>query len=535
MGKVTSRHLILAAVILISIIGGLIAVYTTANGPWGYTDPVVYISTARNLDLGHGLVYYEADATFRSITIEPPFYPIMLSAIGLLPVNMVAAARWLNIFAFAACIFIAGWIFYRYTRTPGMGVIASALMCAFPYMVWMFSSAYSEPLFILTFMCAGWGLLAYFHHENTGLLVLGAILAGLVPLTRYAGVAMVLAGGICLLVFIPGRFGKRVWNTILYLAIASLPIAAWLIWIYFATAHSVGGRALGLDLHGLAAQFQAFRGIFMDTIWKWVPFQSNNMLLRYRLRFILMGVGLLVVLVLIGLAFRRLRKSGQEVRDSGLQIFGYFGLSAGLFVAVLIGTYLFTQPTIDVDNRMLLPLYVGSVMAIYAAFAFWGAAWLKGRLRSLYILPLALAALCVIWYYPMTRQQVDFYHAGDGLTAYHWNEAAIIQAVRGLPADQPVISNDWELIQLWTGRPVYGFWNTFPLEPSLQTSSYGSLPADPVQSVFCQQSAALVVFADFPSQFQDKMSTVTNTQIENLFNGLKVYGSYPDGTIYMCK
>jgi hypothetical protein len=42
MGKVTSRHLILAAVILISIIGGLIAVYTTANGPWGYTDPVVF-------------------------------------------------------------------------------------------------------------------------------------------------------------------------------------------------------------------------------------------------------------------------------------------------------------------------------------------------------------------------------------------------------------------------------------------------------------------------------------------------------------
>ena len=83
-----------------SIAGAAIAIYTTANGPWGYTDPVVYISTARSLDRGQGLVYYEADAAFRPITIEPPFYSITLGAIGLLRVNLVAAARWLNIFAF---------------------------------------------------------------------------------------------------------------------------------------------------------------------------------------------------------------------------------------------------------------------------------------------------------------------------------------------------------------------------------------------------------------------------------------------------
>src|SRR5512136_554575 len=102
MTKHTTDYLILAAIILLSLVGGVIAVYTTANGPWGYSDPVVYISTARSLDRGQGLVYYEADATFRLITIQPPFYPIMLSAIGLFKVNLVVAARWLNIFAFIA-------------------------------------------------------------------------------------------------------------------------------------------------------------------------------------------------------------------------------------------------------------------------------------------------------------------------------------------------------------------------------------------------------------------------------------------------
>src|ERR1035437_3097736 len=135
MKKLSAKYLILAAILLVCVAGAAIAIYTTTSGPWGYTDPVVYISTARSLDRGQGLVYYEADAAFRPITIEPPFYPIALSVIGLFKVNLVVAARWLNIMAFIASIFIAGWIFYRYSRVPALGIVASALMCAFPYMV----------------------------------------------------------------------------------------------------------------------------------------------------------------------------------------------------------------------------------------------------------------------------------------------------------------------------------------------------------------------------------------------------------------
>ncbi len=172
--KLSTKYLILSAILLLSVAGAVIAIYTTSNGPWGYSDPVVYISTARSLDRGQGLVYYEADAAFRPITIEPPFYSLVLSAIGLFGVNLVAAARWLNSMAFIASIFIAGWIFYRYSRAPALGIVASALMCAFPYMVWMFGSAYSEPLFVLMFLAGGWGLLAYLHKKKPALFVLSA-------------------------------------------------------------------------------------------------------------------------------------------------------------------------------------------------------------------------------------------------------------------------------------------------------------------------------------------------------------------------
>ncbi len=332
----------------------------------------------------------------------------------------------------------------------------------------------------------------------------------------------------------PGSARARIRKAVLFTCVAGIPILLWLAWIYFSTSHSVGGRSLGLDWHGLLARFQGFRGIFMDTVWKWVPFQSNGALLSYRLRFFLMGGILVGLLGLSFLADRRLHKDQAEAgaHNSGMQIFVFFGLSSLFFTAVLILTYLFTHPTIDVDNRMLLPLYVGSVMTIYAAFAVWQAAWFKGKLHVLQVLPWLLAIVCVAWYIPQTRDEVKFYHAGDGLTAYHWNRSGLLQAVRALPAGQPVISNDWELLQLWTGRPIYGFWNTFPSKPPIQATAYGTVSDDRVQSVFCQQGAALVIVSDFSSQFRTQVGGTANA--DSLFTGLPVYGTYPDGTIYLC-
>lgn len=535
MKKNSTTYMVLAIILLISLIGGVIAIYTTANGPWGHSDPVLYISTARSLDRGLGLGYYEGNAKFEPITLEPPFYSIVLSAIGLSGVNLVAGARWLNVLAFVISIFISGWIFFRFSHVPFLGIVASVLMCVFPYMVEWFSSAYSEPLFILLFLSGGLCLLYYLQKENLPILLLSALLVGLLPGTRYAGIAMVFAGVLSVFLFVSGKFLARIKKAALFLLVSGLPILAWIIWIYFSTPHSVGGRSLGVDWSGLAAQFQAFRGIFMDTVWKWVPFQSSGHLLSYKLRFALMGAGFVIILVLSYFAQRQVRKDHlREAHNSGIHIFGFFGLSSLTFLAVLIATYLFTRPTIDVDNRMLLPLYVGIVMSLLGGFSLWNFAWFKGWLRVVQIVPWLVVVICVIWYFPQTRDKVEYYHPGQDLTAYHWNRSDIIQAVRDLPPDKPVISNDWELLLLWTGRPIYGFWNTFPSKPSIQTTSYGTNLQDSTQSVFCEQGAALVIFNDFPPQFRSNIGDLYFDQYPILFKSLSVYGKYLDGTIYFC-
>jgi 4-amino-4-deoxy-L-arabinose transferase-like glycosyltransferase len=535
MKKIPSTTLFLIVIVMISLFGGVLAVLNTMDGPWGYSDPVVYISTARSLAGGQGFGYYEADAEFTYLTIQPPFYSMVLSVLALFKLNLVAGARWVNIAAFIASIFIAGWIFFRYSRVPALGIIASALMCAFPHMLVMFISAYTEPLFILLFFSGGLCLLGYLKKNRPLLLLLSALLIGLTPVTRYVGIALVIAGGLSVWLFSSGKAWSRIKQALLFFLVSGLPILIWFIWVYFSDAHTIGGRSLEVDWGGLAAQFKNFRGIFMDTVWKWFPFQSPDTLLRYRTRFVLSGIGLILIFGLSLYAERRLRKDGNDdLRRSDLPIFAFFGLSCGLLLMVIIATYLLTFPTIDIDNRTLLPLYVSGVMGLFGAMALWQAAWFKGRLLILQVLPWLLAGMSIIWYIPQMKERMEFYLTGTGLTAYKWDHSRTIEVVRSLPDDQPVISNDWELLLLWTGRPIHGFWNTFPTEPPQQTTAYGTDPRDGIQTLFCEQGAALVIFNDFRSQYKNHIDTESMVQIPNLFEGLSVLGTYSDGTIYLC-
>jgi len=183
---------------------------------------------------------------------------------------------------------------------------------------------------------------------------------------------------------------------------------------------------------------------------------------------------------------------------------------------------------------MLLPLFVGVIMGLLGAFALWQTAWFRENRHLLQAIPWLVGILYVYWYIPQAREKIELYHPGEGLTAYHWNRSELIQAVRTLPADISVISNDWELLLLWTQRPIYGFWVTFPSDLPLQRTAYGTNPGDHVQSVFCDQGAALVIFNDFSSQIKDKMGETVQDKMPNLFAGLSIYGAYPDGTIYFC-
>ena len=85
---------------------------------------------------------------------------------------------------------------------------------------------------------------------------------------------------------------------------------------------------------------------------------------------------------------------------------------------------------------------------------------------------------------------------------------------------------------MWADRPAYDLMENLNPDFMKQNSSYGSDDTDAAQRVF-RQGAVLVVFNDFPDQFESIYKRRGRERLATIFDGLTIIGQYPDGTIYM--
>ena len=109
------RLLVLYAVLisLLCLFGAWMIFYGTALSPWGGSDSVEYLVSARNMLRGIGIGYYSPNGIFYWISLHPPFYSIMLGAASLPGLDLIDATRWLNIVLFALIIGLSGLLFLR--------------------------------------------------------------------------------------------------------------------------------------------------------------------------------------------------------------------------------------------------------------------------------------------------------------------------------------------------------------------------------------------------------------------------------------
>jgi 4-amino-4-deoxy-L-arabinose transferase-like glycosyltransferase len=105
--------------------------------------------------------------------------------------------------------------------------------------------AMSEPVFLLTGF-AGLALLAaYLARPRAITLAMAALLIGLAFLSRYLGVAFILAGALVLLLMPVSDeepFLHRLRRSLVFGAIAALPMVIWLALDYFSSG-TIGGRS----------------------------------------------------------------------------------------------------------------------------------------------------------------------------------------------------------------------------------------------------------------------------------------------------
>jgi len=205
-----------AAVVLLS---------TSRFGPGVTVDGVNYISTAKNLALGRGYFTF-----FEEPFISwAPFLPTLMAAgtfIGLEPAVLV---RYLNAAVLGLIAFTCGWIVLKESRSIIFSFLASSLIVVAHPLIAVSKMVYTEPLFILLSL---WFLLKAekLLEEPTLKQILG--LGGLVSLawmTRYVGATLVMTALVLLVLNRRLSIFERMRAFIVFLSVAALPVALWLV------------------------------------------------------------------------------------------------------------------------------------------------------------------------------------------------------------------------------------------------------------------------------------------------------------------
>jgi hypothetical protein len=184
---------------LIAAIIGYFAVhmFTKYSGVGISPDSIMYASTATNIQ-AHG-----SFLTFNGtpLTFFPVFYPFFLAVIQFISgVDPFAAGSVINSCLFASVIFVTGWMLSRFIAHSNIYklLILSAIILS-PALIEIYSFLWSETLFILEVMLF---ILAYHHYmrlHSTFSLLMVVIVTALACITRYAGITLIGAGGLMLL------------------------------------------------------------------------------------------------------------------------------------------------------------------------------------------------------------------------------------------------------------------------------------------------------------------------------------------------
>jgi hypothetical protein len=442
--RISNQTSSLMAVCILSLVGIAVASYSSANGSWGSQDSVEYIVTARNLIQGDGFGYPLTSSTFYLNTFKAPLYSVVLSGIGLFRVDLVDAARFLNILLFAFTTIMIGLTFINFSSNPGLSIPAVLLFAIFPITVKFYSSSLSEPLFLCLLVINVYCLLNYLKSLSMGWLVSSAVLASLLPMARYMGIVFIPVGAASVLMFLSGSWKERIKKTFIYSVIASLPFLIWEAWLYFAIDHSFAGRMLQLDWSIMVERLRIYSWSVSRIIVAWIPFGTSalDMQLRYQLILLLL-LSLLIITITI-LAVRNKNKTTPPINQNHeLQISVIYGLWSFTYLAIYLIDWLVNKNIEQVSNRLMLPVYPGFELGLIGSLACWQSAWLRASKGWIKVLPWGFALLGMFWYVPQTINEIILpLHNGQGATANYWRTSETMAAVRALPGDLQIASND---------------------------------------------------------------------------------------------
>jgi hypothetical protein len=201
------------------------------------------------------------------------------------------------------------------------------------------------------------------------------------------------------------------------------------------------------------------------------------------------------------------------------------------YLFVLAFSYIFRSPTLDLIARTLLPAQIAVLLGLFSISLFFIQSW--HSIKWLLIIPILLIVSISISYIQNSIDLVSSYHqSGYGYTSSRWQNSEMIKAIKNIPDNFPLISNDSSLVLFYTGRPAYDISELMNHEPQNLTTRFGDDQTDPAQNEFRENGAALILFKSSYWQFHEIYGDDTDQRLDHLTKDLRVSDQYADGEIY---
>ena len=455
-----------------ALAGGLVLLRTNNYGAAIAGDSLLYLSVAENLLDGNSFVKWH---TKRIYLDGAPLFPLAVAGVGLLGVEVLEAARYLNAAAFGLTVFVtAMWL--RCRVAPHFLVLWSACACALSVSLsTSAASVMTETLFLLFATLSLFSLDRFLDTRQKWLLLTASLCAGLAWATRYIGVTVVASA--LLLLLLQGRtaFPTRIRYAALYAVIAGMPIGLWML-------HNVlhAGTPLGIA-YPTGFSLLSSLHVASDEFIRWMIGENASRLLGARpaeivasvieggeIVFMSLKVGfLLAVASGVSYALIRLRRRGYAQSWSIWAVPAAFVSIYGVFLT-------FHLPLTDVNlpARYLAPLYVPLLVAATLflnevlrcaaparslAMPSFLRKWSGGAKTTANGPALALTACLSLWLFSHSYANYsDIRHwmdNGSGHVSKRWRHSSAIRYVDNHLRDEYVWSNGATSIQFLVDAP----------------------------------------------------------------------------------
>lgn len=474
-----TRPLLCSIVLGLAILGFLAIILCTPGGIGLYSDSVVYIGVARNLLRGEGVTYFDDNGQMAPVTHYAPLYPLIVSSVGLVGIDPLEGARWVNALLFASNVMLAGLIVFASTRSFAASVAASLFAAtAFP-MVQIHSTALTEPLCLFLGFLGLYLLALHLNGSKQAILYLSALLMALSSLTRYAGMVFILTGAAALIWLNNWSWKTKLSRASIFFGISALPLLAWIVRNSVSAGNAVN-RTFAVHLPEVKDLATA-----LDAVCLWLfPVTLFGEAVWPRL------VILLLVISVLSWSAIKLALLGSRLH----QICALFLLAYAAFV---LASRSLLDAAIPLDTRMLAPAYFAAMIMVVSAVGVWGKRTVPMTLlRRIFIY--VIVFISVLQAIPAMAWLKVSYTSGVGLAAKGWKDSASLQFVSRLNATIPVYTNAPDLIYMFLNRLTYMLPRKLDAYTRLPNDQYESKVAEMKKTL--REKNGVVVYFDAESR-----------------------------------